>query len=161
MQTRLLGWSYGASRPAGPSRACHAKPGSWTPRSTFRARREGGTVPCASAAPASVADVPRAAQAGQAFAFRLEQPAPALQRRAASLAALPISLPVKSSGSGSSGALKPLPRDVENVADDPSLHNPLARMQRLGTGWMGVRHAARAPGEAALHCKRAAPCRTC
>lgn len=34
--------------------------------------------------------------------------------------------------------LKPLPREVENLADDPSLHNPLQRMQRLGTGWMGV-----------------------
>ncbi len=143
MQTRLLGWT-GASGPAGPSRASHAEPGSCTPRSTFRARREGGTVPCALAAPASVADVPRAAQAGQAYAFRLEQPAAPLQRRVASLAALPISLPVDTSGSGTAGALKPLPRDVENVADDPSLHNPLARMQRLGTGWMGVRHTRRA-----------------
>ncbi|CAL8466503.1 g6039 [Coccomyxa elongata] len=35
-------------------------------------------------------------------------------------------------------ALKPLPRDVENVADDPSLHNPLARQERLSTGWFGV-----------------------
>ena len=95
---------------------------------------------CALAAPASVEDVPTTtAQAGQAWAFRLEQPAPPLQRRVASLAALPISLPVDSGSSRSSGALKPLPRDVENVADDPSLHNPLARMQRLGTGWMGVR----------------------
>lgn len=33
---------------------------------------------------------------------------------------------------------KPLPRDVENRADDPSLNNPLKRMERLGTGWMGV-----------------------
>lgn len=33
---------------------------------------------------------------------------------------------------------KPLPRDVENRADDPSLKNPLKRMERLGTGWMGV-----------------------
>lgn len=95
---------------------------------------------CALAAPASVEDVPTTtAQAGQAWAFRLEQPAPPLQRRVASLAALPISLPVDSGSSRSSGALKPLPRNVENVADDPSLHNPLARMQRLGTGWMGVR----------------------
>lgn len=44
-----------------------------------------------------------------------------------------------SSSSSSSGEyLKPLPRAVENVADDPSLHNPLQRMERLGTGWMGV-----------------------
>jgi len=143
MQTRLLGSTW-APGPAGPSRASLAEPGSCTPRSTFRARREGGTVPCALAAPASVADVPRAAQAGQAYAFRLEQPAAPPQRRVASLAALPISLPVGTSGSGTAGALKPLPRDVENVADDPSLHNPLARMQRLGTGWMGVRHTRRA-----------------
>lgn len=34
--------------------------------------------------------------------------------------------------------LKPLPRAVENVADDPSLHNPLQRLHRLGTGWFGV-----------------------
>jgi HAD superfamily hydrolase (TIGR01509 family) len=33
---------------------------------------------------------------------------------------------------------RPLPRDVENRADDPSLNNPLKRMERLGTGWMGV-----------------------
>lgn len=34
--------------------------------------------------------------------------------------------------------LKPLPRAVENIADDPSLHNPLQRLHRLGPGWMGV-----------------------
>ena len=34
--------------------------------------------------------------------------------------------------------LKPLPRAVENIADDPSLHNPLQRLHRLGTGWFGV-----------------------
>lgn len=34
--------------------------------------------------------------------------------------------------------VKPLPRNVENRADDPSLENPLKRMERLGTGWMGV-----------------------
>ena len=34
--------------------------------------------------------------------------------------------------------LKPLPRDVENIADDPALHNPLARQNRLSPGWMGV-----------------------
>lgn len=43
-----------------------------------------------------------------------------------------------SSRSTDSGQLRPLPRNVENVADDPSLGNPLQRMQRLGTGWMGV-----------------------
>ncbi len=29
-------------------------------------------------------------------------------------------------------------RAVENAADDPTLHNPLQRMERLGTGWFGV-----------------------
>lgn len=37
-----------------------------------------------------------------------------------------------------SAELKPLPRAVENVADDPSLANPLARQNRLNTAWMGV-----------------------
>lgn len=30
--------------------------------------------------------------------------------------------------------LKPMPRNVEGIADEPSLHNPLQRMERLGTG---------------------------
>lgn len=34
--------------------------------------------------------------------------------------------------------LKPLPRILENVADDPRLHNPLQRLERLGSGWLGV-----------------------
>lgn len=34
--------------------------------------------------------------------------------------------------------LKPLPREVEGLVDDPSVHNPLQRMERLGTGWFGV-----------------------
>lgn len=34
--------------------------------------------------------------------------------------------------------LKPLPRKVEGIADDPGLHNPLERLERLGTGWLGV-----------------------
>ena len=38
----------------------------------------------------------------------------------------------------SSDTLKPLPRAVESLADDPSLHNPLERMERLGTGWFGA-----------------------
>lgn len=33
----------------------------------------------------------------------------------------------------------PLPRDVENLADDPGLHNPLERSERMSTGWFGVR----------------------
>lgn len=35
--------------------------------------------------------------------------------------------------------LVPLPRDVENLADDPRLQNPLQRLERLSTGWFGVR----------------------
>lgn len=35
-------------------------------------------------------------------------------------------------------ALKPIPTTVENPADDPSLHNPLQRMERLSTSWFGV-----------------------
>ena len=35
-------------------------------------------------------------------------------------------------------ALKPLPTNIENIADDPSLENPLERMERMGTGWFGV-----------------------
>eukprot|EP00798_Chlamydomonas_sp_ICE-L_P017414 gene17414-23714_t len=34
--------------------------------------------------------------------------------------------------------LAPLPVDVEGLADDPSVHNPLQRMERLGTGWFSV-----------------------
>lgn len=33
---------------------------------------------------------------------------------------------------------QPLPRAVEGAVDDPALHNPLQRQERLGTGWMGV-----------------------
>jgi len=35
-------------------------------------------------------------------------------------------------------ALKPVPRNVENIADDPTLGNPLERMHRMGTGWFGA-----------------------
>ena len=42
-----------------------------------------------------------------------------------------------SSGGGRTG-LKPLPRNVEGVADDVSLANPLQRMERLGTAWFGT-----------------------
>ncbi|KAG1672512.1 hypothetical protein FOA52_002821 [Chlamydomonas sp. UWO 241] len=34
--------------------------------------------------------------------------------------------------------LLPLPREVEGLVDDPNVHNPLQRMERLGTGWFGV-----------------------
>ena len=58
-----------------------------------------------------------------------------------SLAALPASIPAAPTGKDSrEEALKALP-PLENVADDPSLHNPLARLERLGTGWFGVRSA--------------------
>ena len=50
--------------------------------------------------------------------------------------AVPASVP--ESASDRAVTLKPLPRAVENVADDPSLHNPLQRLHRLGPGWMGV-----------------------
>lgn len=55
-----------------------------------------------------------------------------------SLTALPASLPIPTGEDRDTAVLKPLPRDVENVADDPSLHNPLARQERLSTGWFGV-----------------------
>ncbi len=55
-----------------------------------------------------------------------------------SLTALPASLPMPTGEDRETKALKPLPRAVENVADDPSLHNPLARQERLSTGWFGV-----------------------
>lgn len=32
----------------------------------------------------------------------------------------------------------PLPRDVENLADDPNLQNPLQRSERMSTSWFGV-----------------------
>ncbi len=35
-------------------------------------------------------------------------------------------------------ALLPLPRNLENPADDVTLANPLQRMERLSTGWFGV-----------------------
>jgi hypothetical protein len=33
---------------------------------------------------------------------------------------------------------KPLPKALESVADDPTLHNPLQRMERFSPGWCGV-----------------------
>lgn len=44
----------------------------------------------------------------------------------------------ESSPSQQTASPKQLPRNVEGAADDPSLCNPLQRMERLGTGWMGV-----------------------
>ncbi len=35
-------------------------------------------------------------------------------------------------------ALLPMPRSVEGLVDDPSIHNPLQRSERLSTGWFGV-----------------------
>lgn len=34
--------------------------------------------------------------------------------------------------------LKPMPKRVESSTDDPSLQNPLERLERMGTGWFGV-----------------------
>lgn len=34
--------------------------------------------------------------------------------------------------------LLPMPRVVEGLVDDPNLHNPLQRAERLGTRWFGV-----------------------
>eukprot|EP00210_Caulerpa_lentillifera_P005186 g4957.t1 len=34
--------------------------------------------------------------------------------------------------------LQPLPTKVESPTDDPSLGNPLERLERMGTGWFGV-----------------------
>ena len=107
-------------------------------------------VPTPSARPAVALEM-RQATAEQPLAFRngLEQSyavgiggphrRKTAQSFAASYAAVPASIPVPT---GENDALeiqlKPLPRNVENVADDPSLHNPLARLERLGTGWFGV-----------------------
>ena len=55
-----------------------------------------------------------------------------------SLAALPASLPVPTGEDHRESHTKALPRNVENVADDARLHNPLARLERLSTGWFGV-----------------------
>ena len=61
------------------------------------------------------------------------------QSFAASYAAVPASIPLPTGEDDSVEVqLKPLPRNVESVADDPRLHNPLARLERLGTGWFGV-----------------------
>ena len=64
---------------------------------------------------------------------------------AASYAAVPASIPLPTGEDDTAEIqLKPLPRNVESVADDPRLHNPLARLERLGTGWFGVRLSASA-----------------
>lgn len=34
--------------------------------------------------------------------------------------------------------LKPMPRQVESPVDDPGLHNPLQRQERMSTSWFGV-----------------------
>lgn len=56
------------------------------------------------------------------------------QRLCPTRALPPTAIPERST----EGPPRPLPKNVENVADDPSLANPLARHQRLSTGWMGV-----------------------
>lgn len=57
---------------------------------------------------------------------------------ASNLSELPSPLREEGHVETSNALLKPLPRKIEGVVDDPRLHNPLARLQRLGTGWMGV-----------------------
>ena len=63
------------------------------------------------------------------------------QRRAAAVIARFSAVPaaiVDRPDDGSRAEALPLPRAVESAADDPLLHNPLARAERLGTGWFGV-----------------------
>ena len=68
------------------------------------------------------------------------------QSFAASYAAVPASIPLPTGEDDSVEVqLKPMPRNVESVADDPRLHNPLARLERLGTGWFGVSLSATMP----------------
>lgn len=52
--------------------------------------------------------------------------------------AQPQSPPVREPEGNPGAAPLPLPKTVENVADDPKLANPLERHQRLSTGWIGV-----------------------
>ncbi|KAI8470763.1 MAG: HAD-like domain-containing protein [Monoraphidium minutum] len=95
------------------------------------------TAPCgAPAAPARAA--PRRPAAAP--------PRPPRRPRASILARFSAAVPAPVAapgpgGSGGAGAAEialPLPRAVESAADDPLLHNPLERMERLGTGWFGV-----------------------
>ena len=108
-------------------------------------------VPTPSSARPAVALEMRQATAEQPVAFRnnLEQSyavgiggphrRKTAQSFAASYAAVPASIPMPLGEDDTLKIqLKPLPKNVENVADDPSLHNPLARLERLGTGWFGV-----------------------
>ena len=77
----------------------------------------------------------------QSYAFGVGGPhrRKTAQSFAASYAAVPASIPMPTGADDAVDVqLKPLPRNVESVADDPSLHNPLARLERLGTGWFGV-----------------------
>jgi hypothetical protein len=52
--------------------------------------------------------------------------------------AAPVSLGLPRPTDDEPAIFKPLPKRVENLADDPQLANPLERLQRLGTGWLGV-----------------------
>jgi hypothetical protein len=53
-----------------------------------------------------------------------------------------------------------LPRAVESPVDDPRLANPLARLERMSTGWMGVSCGKRGEGRGAVResreCERTA-----
>ena len=49
-----------------------------------------------------------------------------------------IPVPVREISPTEEEALMPMPRDVENLADDPNLQNPLQRSERMSTSWFGV-----------------------
>lgn len=50
-----------------------------------------------------------------------------------------IALPLLSADGGDNPKALELPRAVESPMDDPTLANPLQRLNRMSTGWMGVR----------------------
>lgn len=49
-----------------------------------------------------------------------------------------IPVPVREIAPSEEEALMPMPKDVENLADDPNLQNPLQRSERMSTSWFGV-----------------------
>ena len=74
--------------------------------------------------------------------FKFQRPHLAFSRRTSvrivsytALTSYPI--PLREDGPAPA-TLRPIPKKVEGLVDDPSLHNPLQRLERLGTGWMGV-----------------------
>ncbi len=92
----------------------------------------------AAAAPAAAAPRPIARAAPAACGVSSALPAPARGAAlvaASSFATVPA---VILDNAGEEELALPLPRAVESAADDPLLHNPLQRMERMGTGWFGV-----------------------